>query len=69
MTVSVVTSATPPTGVARTVNPGRLAFADGLRGLAAFWVVLFHASEGRHVDRVKALVTVVRRHFSEQAGS
>jgi len=33
---------------------GRLAFADGLRGLAAFWVVLFHASEGGHLTALKA---------------
>jgi peptidoglycan/LPS O-acetylase OafA/YrhL len=32
----------------------RLAFADGLRGLAALWVVLFHLSEGRHIDSLKA---------------
>lgn len=41
----------------------RLAFADGLRGIAALWVVLFHLSEGHHVDALKAhlpslLVTV-----------
>jgi peptidoglycan/LPS O-acetylase OafA/YrhL len=32
----------------------RLAFADGIRGLAALWVVLFHASEGGHVDHLKS---------------
>jgi peptidoglycan/LPS O-acetylase OafA/YrhL len=32
----------------------RLAFADGIRGLAALWVVLFHASEGGHIDHLKA---------------
>lgn len=38
-------------------RPGdRLAFADGLRGLAALWVVLFHASEGKHIERLTALL-------------
>ena len=35
---------------------GRLAFADGIRGLAALWVVLFHASEGGHVEHLKAVL-------------
>ncbi len=34
--------------------PGRLAFADGLRGLAALWVLLFHLSTGRHLDALLA---------------
>jgi len=34
----------------------RLAFADGIRGLAALWVVLFHASEGGHVDHLMAVL-------------
>jgi peptidoglycan/LPS O-acetylase OafA/YrhL len=34
----------------------RLAFADGIRGLAALWVVLFHASEGGHIDHLKAVL-------------
>jgi peptidoglycan/LPS O-acetylase OafA/YrhL len=33
----------------------RLAFADGLRGLAALWVVLFHLSEGKHIESIKAV--------------
>jgi peptidoglycan/LPS O-acetylase OafA/YrhL len=32
----------------------RLAFADGLRGLAALWVLLFHLSTGHHVDALLA---------------
>jgi peptidoglycan/LPS O-acetylase OafA/YrhL len=32
----------------------RLALADGLRGVAALWVVLFHASAGGHLDLLKA---------------
>jgi peptidoglycan/LPS O-acetylase OafA/YrhL len=36
----------------------RLAFADGIRGLAALWVVLFHASEGGHIDHLKASLPV-----------
>lgn len=31
----------------------RFAFADSLRGLAALWVVLFHASEGKHIEYIK----------------
>lgn len=31
----------------------RFAFADGLRGLAALWVVLFHLSEGHHIESLK----------------
>lgn len=34
-------------------SSGRFAFADGLRGLAALWVVLFHASEGKHIEHIK----------------
>lgn len=34
----------------------RLAFADGLRGLAALWVVLFHLSEGKHVEALKGVL-------------
>lgn len=33
----------------------RLAFADGLRGLAACWVVLFHMSEGKHIEALRAV--------------
>jgi peptidoglycan/LPS O-acetylase OafA/YrhL len=39
---------------AGTAANGRVAFADGLRGLAALWVVLFHASVGGHLERIKA---------------
>ena len=34
----------------------RVAFADGLRGLAAFWVVLYHMSEGKHLENIKPLI-------------
>ncbi|MBU2570868.1 MAG: acyltransferase [Gammaproteobacteria bacterium] len=34
----------------------RLAFADGLRGFAAFWVVLYHMSEGKHLEHIKSLI-------------
>jgi peptidoglycan/LPS O-acetylase OafA/YrhL len=43
-------------GVSETAGVGRLAFADGLRGFAALWVVLFHASGGGHLDQLKALL-------------
>ncbi len=36
------------------VNKKRLAFADGLRGIAALWVVFFHLSEGSHIEAIKA---------------
>ena len=32
----------------------RLSYADGVRGLAALWVVLFHASEGGHIEHLKS---------------
>lgn len=35
-------------------SSARLAFADGLRGLAASWVLLFHLSTGHHVDALLA---------------
>jgi peptidoglycan/LPS O-acetylase OafA/YrhL len=31
----------------------RFAFADGLRGIAALWVVMFHLSKGHHIDKLK----------------
>src|SRR5947199_4447643 len=31
----------------------RLSYADGVRGLAALWVVLFHASEGGHIEHLR----------------
>lgn len=37
----------------------RLAFADGLRGLAACWVVLFHMSEGEHIEALRAAIPAV----------
>lgn len=35
------------------MNSTRLAFADGLRGGAALWVVLFHMAEGNHLPHLK----------------
>ena len=40
----------------RAAGSARLAFADGIRGLAALWVVLFHASEGGHLAHLKAVL-------------
>ena len=37
-----------------TSSHNRFAFADGLRALAALWVVVFHLSEGHHVDHLRA---------------
>jgi len=34
----------------------RFLFVDALRGIAASWVVLFHAAEGRHLDKLLAIV-------------
>ena len=34
----------------------RLSFADGLRGLAAFWVVLYHLAEGHHIETLKTML-------------
>lgn len=34
----------------------RMLFADGLRGIAAMWVVLFHLAEGHHVDALRAVL-------------
>lgn len=42
------------------IKPGplqnRFAFADGLRGFAALWVVFFHLSEGHHIDRLRMML-------------
>lgn len=32
----------------------RLAFADGLRGFAALWVVLYHIAEGKHIESIRS---------------
>ena len=46
----VVNNVTLESGIER---GGRIVYADGLRGLAALWVVLFHASEGGHLSQLK----------------
>lgn len=38
-----------------TIN-NRLAFADGLRGLAALWVVLYHIAEGNHIESIRSWI-------------
>jgi peptidoglycan/LPS O-acetylase OafA/YrhL len=40
-------------GKSTSSNNTRLSFADGLRGLAALWVVFFHLAEGRHIEIIK----------------
>ena len=44
----------------------RLALVDGLRGLAALWVLLFHLSTGQHLDALLAVLpaAVVRVVFT-----
>ena len=36
----------------------RMLFADGLRGIAAIWVVLYHLAEGHHVDALLAALPI-----------
>lgn len=50
----------------RPLAHARLAFADGLRGLAALWVLLFHLSTGHHLDALLAALpaSVVRVVFT-----
>jgi peptidoglycan/LPS O-acetylase OafA/YrhL len=38
----------------KTAPPEVFGLVHALRGVAATWVVLFHASEGRHIDQVRA---------------
>ena len=52
MTAAAATQAPP--AVASSLSRNRQAFVDGLRGLAALWVMLFHLSEGHHIDALKA---------------
>ena len=44
---------TVPIAVGASGQGPRLAYVDGLRGVAASWVVLFHADEGGHVPILK----------------
>jgi peptidoglycan/LPS O-acetylase OafA/YrhL len=46
----------------------RYVFADGLRGLAALWVVLYHLSEGHHIENIKAVLTIPVSHFVFDSG-
>ena len=52
--MSAVGAVAAPIPASAASGASRLAFADGLRGLAAFWVVLYHASEGGHLPQLKA---------------
>lgn len=37
----------------------RLSFPDGLRGIAALWVVFFHMAEGHHIEIIKSVLPSV----------
>lgn len=43
-------------------------FVQALRGIAAFWVLLFHASEGGHIEGLKASLHPILRHLVFDAG-
>jgi len=52
---SIKTRLAEPTGSpAPAGGKRRMLFADGLRGIAAMWVTLFHLAEGGHVDALRA---------------
>ena len=58
MPTELLRDAQPPVttaaAIATTKVSNRLALADGLRGVAAMWVVLFHAAEGGHLKLLQA---------------
>ncbi len=58
MPTELLRDAQPPVttaaAIATTKVGNRLALADGLRGVAAMWVVLFHAAEGGHLKLLQA---------------
>lgn len=47
-------SLTRTTPVRRDITSRRLLLIDGLRGIAALWVLAFHLSEGAHIEYLKA---------------
>lgn len=40
----------------KSAEPETFGLVHSLRGIAASWVLLFHASEGRHIDQLKASI-------------
>ncbi len=40
----------------KSTAPETFGLVHSLRGIAATWVLLFHASEGRHIDQLKAAI-------------
>lgn len=53
---------------ARQVPADRLAYADGLRAVAALWVFMFHASKSESLGRVRAELPATLNHLLFEVG-